>query len=122
MSPHFRLRSPSRVRQVAIALAVLCAACQSNGPTADEIEAAKSTLDCDHAGDRILIRFADGEARMLMPDGTRIILYQVAVASGMRYTNGLIELRGRGMDLELSRERQTVRMACKQYELPPKKG
>jgi len=25
------------------------------------------------------------------------------------------------MDLELSRERQTVRMACKQYELPPKK-
>jgi len=54
-------------------------------------------------------------------DGTRIILYQVAMASGMRYTNGLIELRGRGMDLELSRERQTVRMACKQYELPPKK-
>jgi|KBSMisStaDraftv2_1062788.scaffolds.fasta_scaffold04774_5 membrane-bound inhibitor of C-type lysozyme len=111
----------ARLCRAAVAAAVLCAACQSSGPTKEEIDAAKSTLDCDHAGDRILIRFADGEARMLMPDGTRIILYQVAMASGMRYTNGLIELRGRGMDLELSRERQTVRMACKQYELPPKK-
>ncbi len=117
MSAHLCLRLPL----LALAAAALCTACQSNGPTKEEIEAAKSTLDCDHAGDRILIRFADGEARMLMTDGTRVILYQVSVASGMRYTNGLIELRGRGMDLELSRDRQTVRMACKQYELPPPK-
>jgi membrane-bound inhibitor of C-type lysozyme len=110
-----------RLRLLVIAVTALCAACQSQGPTKEEIEAAKSTLDCDHAGDRILIRFGDGEARMLMTDGTRVILYQVSVASGMRYTNGLIELRGRGMDLELSRERQTVRMTCKQYELPPPK-
>jgi len=105
----------------AAAAVVLAAGCQSSGPTKEEIEAAKSTLDCDHGGERILIRFADGEARMLMPDGTRIILYQVSVSSGVRYTNGLIDLRGRGMDFELSREREMVRMACKQYELPPPK-
>ena len=109
------------VLATAVVAAALAAACQSNGPTKDELEAAKSTLDCDHAGDRILIRFGDGEARMLMSDGTRTILYQVPIASGIRYTNGLIELRGRGMELELSRERQTVRMTCKQYELPPSK-
>jgi len=34
---------------------------------------------------------------------------------------GLIELRGRGLDLELQRERQTVRMICKPYEIPAKK-
>ena len=105
----------------ALVAVALCAACQSSGPTKEEVEAAKSTLDCDHAGDRILIRFGDGEARMLMTDGTRVILYQVSVATGMRYTNGMIELRGRVMELELSRDRQTVRMNCKQYELPPPK-
>jgi len=57
----------------------------------------------------------------MMPDATRIVLYQVQVASGLRYTNGLIELRGRGLDLELQRERQTVRMICKPYEIPAKK-
>jgi membrane-bound inhibitor of C-type lysozyme len=114
---------PARLRFLAAAAvtAALVTACQSQGPTKEEIEAAKATLDCDHGGDRILIRFGDGEARLLMPDGTRIILYQVAMPSGIRYTNGLIELRGRGMDLELSRERQMVRMTCKQYELPPPK-
>jgi membrane-bound inhibitor of C-type lysozyme len=110
-----------RLFAAAAVAAALCAACQSNGPTKEEVEAAKSTLDCDHGGDRILVRFADGEARLLMPDGTRIILYQVSVASGMRYTNGLIDLRGRGMEFELARERQMVRMTCKQYELPPAK-
>jgi hypothetical protein len=42
------------------------------------------------------------------------------VASGLRYTNGLWELRGRDLSLELSQERQTVRMICKPYELPKK--
>ena len=55
-----------------------------------------------------------------MPDATRVILYQVPVASGLRYTNGVWELRGRDLTLELSQERQTVRMLCKPYELPKK--
>ena len=105
-------------RFLAVAVALLAGACQSSGPTKEEIEAAKSTLDCDHAGERFLIRFADGEARILMPDATRVVLYQVPVVSGLRYTNGLIDMRGRGFEFELSRERQTVRMICKQYEIP----
>ncbi|MEO5764406.1 MAG: hypothetical protein ABIR52_03775 [Casimicrobiaceae bacterium] len=114
-----RFRSGSFALAAAVAVAGL-AACQSGGPTKEEEEAARSTVECDHAGQRILIRFAEGEARLLMPDATRIILYQVPVSSGLRYTNGLWELRGRDLALELTQERQTVRMICKPYELPKK--
>ena len=109
-----------RVAAALAAGAFVFAGCQSGGPTKEEEEAARSTIECDHAGQRILIRFAEGEARLLMPDATRVILYQVPVPSGLRYTNGLWELRGRDLSLELSQERQTVRMICKPYELPKK--
>jgi membrane-bound inhibitor of C-type lysozyme len=108
-------------RLAALAMTVLAAACQSSGPTKEEIEAAKNTIDCDYGGERIVIRFADGEARLLMPDGTRVILYQVTAATGLRYTNGLLDLRGTGLDLQLQRERITMKMICKPYEIPPKK-
>ena len=100
---------------------MLVAACQSSGPTKDEIEAAKQTVDCDYGGERIVIRFTEGEARLLMPDGTRVILYQVAAATGFRYTNGMLDLRGAGLDLQLQRDRITIKMICKPYEIPPKK-
>ena len=102
------------------AVALAAAGCQSGGPTKEEEEAARSTVECDHAGQRVLIRFAEGEARLLMPDATRVILYQVPTGSGVRYTNGVWELRGRDLALELSQDRQTVRMICKPYELPKK--
>jgi membrane-bound inhibitor of C-type lysozyme len=111
---------PAFHRLACVSLAALAVACQQ-GPTKDELEAAKKTMECDHAGERILIRFDEGEARLLMPDGTRVMLYPVQVASGVRYTNGIIELRGRDYDLTLQRDRQSVRMICKQYVLPPKK-
>ena len=101
--------------------AVLVAACQSSGPTKDEIDAAKQTIDCDFGGERIVIRFAEGEARMLMPDGTRVILYQVTAASGLRYTNGLFDLRGTGLEFMFQRDRITMKGTCKPYEIPPKK-
>jgi membrane-bound inhibitor of C-type lysozyme len=97
----------------------LLAGCQQ-GPTKEEIEAAKSTVDCERPGERIVIRFAEGEARLLMPDGTRVILYQVPSGSGIRYLNGLMELRGKGMDLELTREQNAVHLKCKPYEIPKK--
>ena len=81
--------------------AAAVAACQQQGPTKEELEAAKNTVDCERAGERIVIRFDEGEARLLMPDGTRVVLYQVPSGSGIRYLNGLMELRGKGMDLEL---------------------
>lgn len=116
------MRSRIRYRLAAalVAAAVASVGCQSNSPTREEEEAARSTVECDHAGQRVLIRFAEGEARLLMPDATRVILYQVPVSSGLRYTNGLWELRGRDLTLELSQERQTVRMICKPYEAPKK--
>lgn len=100
--------------------ATLVAACQEKGPTKEELEAAKNTIDCDRTGERIIIRFDDGEARLLMPDGTRVVLYQVPSGSGVRYLNGLMELRGKGMELELTREQTAVHMKCKPYEIPKK--
>jgi membrane-bound inhibitor of C-type lysozyme len=95
----------------------LLAGCQQ-GPTKEEIEAAKNTVDCERPGERIVIRYADGEARLLLPDGTRVVLYQVPSGSGIRYLNGLMELRGKGMELELVREQAAVHFTCKPYELP----
>ena len=102
-----------------LAATILCAGCQQ-GPTKEELEAAKNTIDCQGADERIVIRFDEGEARLLMPDGTRTILYQVPSGSGIRYLNGLMELRGKGMDLELTREQAAMRLKCKAYEIPKK--
>ena len=41
-----------------VAIGVL-AGCQ-NGPTKEELEAAKNTIDCERPGERIVIRFAEG--------------------------------------------------------------
>ena len=111
-----------RVHTAALACALLVA-CQSQGPTKEETQIAAETVDCDHGGLRLLIRFTEGEARILMPDGNRVILYQVPVttSANVRYTNGLIELRGRGLDFEMQQDRQTVKMTCKQYEIPKPK-
>lgn len=109
-----------RVRPCIVALVAMLAACQS-GPSKDELDAAKKTIDCMRGEDRILIRFEDGEARLLMPDATRINLYQVQVASGLRYTNGLMDLRGKGFEFTLVTDGTSATMTCKQYELPPKK-
>jgi membrane-bound inhibitor of C-type lysozyme len=111
---------PAPDRFAIVALAALAVACQQ-GPSKEEIEAAKKTYDCDHAGERILIRFDEGEARLLMPDGSRVVLYPVHSGSGVRYTNGFYDLRGSGFDLSLQRDRATVRMNCKQYQLPAPK-
>jgi membrane-bound inhibitor of C-type lysozyme len=55
-----------------------------------------------------------------MPDATRVVLYQVPGGSGFRYINGLMELRGKGMEVELTREQQAVHLTCKPYEIPKK--
>lgn len=112
------LLRPFRLCCVLAALA-LCA-CQT-GPTAKEIEEAKQTIDCKHTADRYVIRFTEGEARILMPDASRVILYQVPTGSGFRYMNGSMELRGKGLDVELLRNQSGLRLACKPYEIPKAK-
>ena len=46
-------------------------------PSKEEEEAAKNTFACTAAGERLVIRFDVGEARLLMPDGNRVSLYQI---------------------------------------------
>jgi membrane-bound inhibitor of C-type lysozyme len=106
-------------RLCAPVLLVVLAACQS-GPSKEEIEAAKKTIDCQRGDERIVIRFDEGEARLLLPDGTRVNLYQVQVASGLRYTNGLMDLRGKGLEFTLVRDGYATTLTCKQYEIPKK--
>ena len=101
-------------------LAILLLVACRTGPTKEELEAAKNTVDCERPGERIVIRYAEGEARLLMPDGTRVVLYQVPSASGIRYLNGLMELRGKGMELDLTREQTSMHFTCKPYEIPKK--
>jgi membrane-bound inhibitor of C-type lysozyme len=87
------------------ALAVLAALAACNtGPSKEAQEAARNTFACQLAGERLVIRFDAGEARLLMPGGDRVTLYQIAAASGVRYSNGLMELRGKGMELQLIRD------------------
>ena len=107
------------LRHTFVVLALVLGACQ-HGPTQDEVEAAKKTVDCQRGDERILIRFDEGEARLLMPDASRIVLYQVQVASGLRYTNGLLDLRGKGLDLTLAQDGTATKLTCKQYEIPKK--
>jgi membrane-bound inhibitor of C-type lysozyme len=83
---------------VLVALGVL-AACAA--PEKPEEVPSKDTFECTLDGDRWVIRFTEGEARLLTPPGERITLYQIPAASGIRYTNGMLELRGKGMELTL---------------------
>ncbi|HVE48158.1 MAG TPA: hypothetical protein VNG69_00910 [Casimicrobiaceae bacterium] len=104
----------------AIVLCVVLAACAQ--PEKPVEEPSKDTFECQLEGQRWLIRFTDGEARLLTPTAERINLYQISTASGLRYSNGLVELRGRGMDLTLVRDgfaRQLV--DCKPVMVPKEK-
>jgi membrane-bound inhibitor of C-type lysozyme len=104
---------------VSAAVAATLAACQS-GPTKEELEAARNTIDCTRGDERVIIRFEEGEARLLLNDATRVVLYQVSAPSGLRYTNGLMELRGKGLEFTLIRDGTGVALACKRYEIPKK--
>src|SRR5262245_42591469 len=99
------MRTPlfPRALPCAIASIALFVAACTPAPTKEEEEAAKNTWACAADGERLVVRFDVGEARLLMPDGNRVSLYQIPAASGVRFSNGQIELRGKGMDLELVR-------------------
>ena len=116
MHPH---EWPAPWRLVAALGVVALAACNAS-PGKEAEEAAKSTIACQLAGERVVIRFDAGEARMLMPGGDRVTLYQIAVASGIRYTNGMMELRGKGVELQLIRDGNLATLeGCEPY-VPPK--
>jgi membrane-bound inhibitor of C-type lysozyme len=76
------------------------AACEHK-PSKEEEEAVKNTYACQLAGQRVVIRFDTGEARMLTAAGEKVTLYQIPTTTGVRYSNGNTELRGKGEDLTL---------------------
>jgi hypothetical protein len=104
----------------ALLAAVLLIACADKASKEEE-EAAKNTVVCQMQGERLVIRFDAGEARMLLPGGDRAILYQVPAPTGLAFSNGNLELRGRGTDLTLSDRTTgvTVKLAdCAPYSIP----
>ena len=56
----------------------------------------QDTIACQLENQRVVIRFLPDEIRMLTPDGERVVLQKVPASSGVRYTNGLVEIRGGG--------------------------
>jgi membrane-bound inhibitor of C-type lysozyme len=105
---------------VALAATLVLAAC-ANTPGKDEQEAARNTFACQLSGERLVIRFDVGEARLLMPDADRVVLYQIPSASGVRFSNGKLELRGKGTDLQLVRDGTATQLAdCQPYPVPAK--
>src|SRR4051812_15789550 len=105
-------------------MAVVCAAAIVTGcaesARKDELESAKNTILCQLDGERLVIRFELGDARMLMANGERVTLYHLPSASSARYSNGFMELRGKGTDFELVRDGVTSQLAgCAPYT-PPK--
>jgi membrane-bound inhibitor of C-type lysozyme len=112
------IRRPAAALAFALVAGAL-AACGST-PSQEAEEAARNMFACQLDGARLVMKFDMGEARLLMPDGDRVILYQVPMGSGIRYTNGDLDLRGKGMDLQLTRNGNPMQLSdCKPY-LPPK--
>jgi membrane-bound inhibitor of C-type lysozyme len=111
---------PLRASAVAAAAAaLLCVSC-AMPQSQSELEATKNTFSCQSGSERIVIRFDVDEARLLMPDGNRVSLYQIPAASGVRYANSDMELRGKGTDLQLVRNGAAIPLAdCQPYQ-PPK--
>ena len=117
-----RPRRPSPRPLVASILSALMAsalAACADTPSREAQEAAKNTFACQLAGERLVMKFDSGEARLLMPDGDRVVLYQVPMGSGIRYTNGNLDLRGKGMDLQLIRNGNPTQLVDCQPYLPP---
>jgi membrane-bound inhibitor of C-type lysozyme len=108
------------VRHAAALCCVLALAACENPMKKQEEEAAKNTFACQYDGERLLVKFADGEARLLMPDAQRVTLYQLPTGSGVRYSNGTLELRGKGAELQLLRDGAATSLKdCEPYTLPP---
>jgi len=115
-------RSLSRSILLPLAATLALVACE-NPQKKKEEELAKNTYACQLNGERLVVRFVEGEARMLMPGAQRVTLYQLPTASGVRYSNGQMEMRGRGTELQLVVDGTTTPLRdCEPYALLPPPG
>jgi membrane-bound inhibitor of C-type lysozyme len=103
----------------AFALAVQLAGCEHQIAKDAAEDAAKPTFACQLSGERLIIRFEPGEVRLLTSNAERITLYQIPTASGVRYSNASLELRGKGMDLVLIENGVPAKLeGCAPYVAP----
>ena len=112
---------PSRRLSALAAIFAVCIAACEHKPTKEEEEAAMNTFACKFGGQRLVIRFDPlmHEARMLTADGERITLQQIPSGSGVRYTNGSTELRGKGEDLTIIEFGSATKLEdCQPYSAP----
>jgi membrane-bound inhibitor of C-type lysozyme len=113
-----RITAPFRALMIAFAglALVSCDPIQKK----KEEELAKSTFACSYNGERFVVRFSDGEARMLLPELQRVTLYQLPSTTGVRYSNGTMELRGKGTELQLIRDGVVTPLKdCEPYAIMP---
>lgn len=114
-----RCSRPRTLTVVALVATLALAACENPQKKRDE-ELAKNTFACQWNGERFVVRFADGEARVLLPGAQRVTLYQIPVASGVRYSNGSMELRGKGTELQFIMDNVLTPLRdCEPYALLP---
>ena len=113
------------MKRILLAATLLCllAACENPMKKREE-ELAKNTFACQLNGERFVVRFAEGEARVLLPGAQRVTLYQIptgSTGSVVRYSNGNMELRGRGTELTFIVDNQAAPLRdCEPYAvLPP---
>jgi hypothetical protein len=102
-------------------LLLLVNACASSGEK--EMGPSDDTLQCEMQGQRLVVRFTEQEARMLMPpSGERVNLYQISAGGGaVRYSNGLMELTGSGSQLTLTKDGFAIALVdCKPLMVPKK--
>lgn len=116
------LRGVKRILLVLAAVSLL-AGCENPMKKREE-ELAKNTFACQLNGERFVVRFAEGEARVLLPGAQRVTLYQIPTGSTgsiVRYSNGNMELRGRGTELTFIVDNQAAPLRdCEPYAvLPP---
>jgi hypothetical protein len=107
---------------LALLVATALTGCVGN-PSKDEEEAAKNTFVCLLDGERLVIRFDQGTARILLPTGDTVSLYQIPATSGVRFSNGNLELHGKGTDLTLidfNTSTSTALSQCGPYTAPSK--
>jgi len=108
----------------ALASVLALSACE-NPQKKKEEELAKNTFACQLNGERFIVRFVEGEARVLLPGMQRVTLYQIPSTGGglVRYSNGNMELRGKGAELQFIADNTTTPLRdCEPYAvLPPAK-
>jgi membrane-bound inhibitor of C-type lysozyme len=111
-------RHPALVA-AAFVLTAQLAGCEHQAAKDAAEDAAKPTFICQLAGERLIIRFEPGEVRLLTSNADRITLYQIPAASGIRYNNASLELRGKGMDLVLIENGVATKLEdCAPYVAP----